>query len=191
MGENVFNVGYFSYPDKNQGETAYHEQERISRLESQLDYSNPKIVQALYNKIIDGKVFKSPEGTLYLIHLQEYLLEHKKELDKPVNMIPVNLSDDKTVLLDKIRRLESERSKAYKTIQVNKRKTDNLVYKIIIAAMALIIISMLAVSLLSGGPTILNYRNEIQNEYSEWEQRLNEKERELNEREKQLDNEEH
>ena len=88
--------------------------------------------------------------------------------------------------LDKIRILELEKSKAYRTLKVKQRKTDNIIYKMIIAFLVMLLVIMFGINIASGGPTILNYRQQIQNEYSEWQKQLEEKEKELNEREKEL-----
>ena len=211
-----FAIGYFSYPTFEQSERARLEREKINKLEAQIDYNNPKVVYSLYCKIISGAVFKSPEGILYLIHLQDYLFENEKYIGQTIPLIPYdinavmqntakdmtdesgnaaasNMTSDEnkdaeeiTALKDKIRRLESERSKAYKELEIKKDKTDKFIYKLIIAALILVILAMFVIGKISGGPTILNYRNEIQNEYSEWQRLLEEKEQELNDREREL-----
>ena len=213
--ENV--VGYFEYSDNKKAHQASAEQEKILKLEKQIDYNNPQLVYSLYNKIIIGDVFHTLEGVLYLVHLQEYLMEHEREISGGIMSIPADdfieiienntsetsanaassapafegktqeqYEEERMAMLDKIRALELERSKMYKTMKIKQKKTDNLIYKIVIAALVLLVIIMLGIGIASGGPTILNYREQIQNEYSEWEQKLIEKEKELNERESNL-----
>ena len=205
-------IGYFSYSDRHLAEMAQKEREKISKLEKQLDYNNPIVVYNLYLKIIEGNILKTPEGMLYLIHLQDFLDSKEDLLPSKVPTIPIeyfqnsfegkNLkqlntkeSQENNVeelqativkLKDKVRALESEQSKAYKNLKIQTKKTDNFIYKCVIAGMAIIIIVMLVISMLSDSPTIVNYRNTIQNEYSEWEEQLKSKENELNERERIL-----
>lgn len=52
--------------------------------------------------------------------------------------------------------------------------------------MAIVIVFMIIISSLSSSPTILNYKQKIENEYADWEQKLSDKEKELNQRERQL-----
>ncbi len=218
-------VGYFEYSDDEKAMEALKEQDKIMKLEGQVDYDNPKLVYMLYNKMIDSKVFHTPEGILYLVHLQDYLNE-QESLNKD-NIVPIKVDEflqgtapaqavektetvnktentkdaenktsdgddpfeaERIKYLDKIRMLELEKSKAYRTLKVKQRKTDNFIYKMIIAFLVVLLIIMFGINIASGGPTILNYRQEIQNEYSEWQQQLEDKEKELNEREKELKN---
>lgn len=201
-------VGYFEYDTEEMADTAITEQERIRRLEKQVDYNNPKLVYAIYNKILESNLFKTPEGILYMVHLQDYLYSKEDKINGPILPISYhgsnslqhisdnnNDSQDKTPedfeleiakLKDKIRNLESDKSKAYRNLKIKNKKTDALIYKIIIAALVIVVIAMLIISSLSNSPNIINYRNEIQNEYSDWEQQLREKENELNAREREL-----
>ena len=212
-------VGYFEYSDDEKAMEALKEQDKIMKLEGQVDYENPKLVYMLYNKMIDSKVFHTPEGILYLVHLQDYLNEQQdlykdnispirvdeflqgvKEVSvkSPENTETVNetvkptadgddpFEEERMKYLDKIRILELEKSKAYRTLKVKQRKTDNIIYKMIIAFLVVLLVIMFGINIASGGPTILNYRQQIQNEYSEWQKQLEDKEKELNEREKEL-----
>ena len=216
-------VGYFEYSDDEKAMEALKEQDKIMKLEGQVDYENPKLVYMLYNKMIDSKVFHTPEGILYLVHLQDYLNEQQdlyKDNISPIKVDeflqgvkevpiktpektetinePVNgtekpdadgddpFEEERMKYLDKIRILELEKSKAYRTLKVKQRKTDNIIYKMIIAFLVMLLVIMFGINIASGGPTILNYRQQIQNEYSEWQKQLEEKEKELNEREKEL-----
>lgn len=192
-------VGYFGYKNMSEADKARAEQERIVKLENQINYDNPKMVYTLYNKILAGDYFHTPEGLLYLVHLQDYLYSKESQIPGPIAPIPSDYTRDKSKksneqleeervkLLDKVRSLESDKSKAYKNIKIKQKKTDNIVYKIIIAGMAIIIVGMLVIAGASSSPNIINYRNQIQDEYSDWEKQLLEREKELREREKSLE----
>ena len=205
-------VGYFKYDDISICNKATSEQERITKLEKQINYDNPRLVYALYCKIVEGDYFATPEGILYMVHLQDYLYMHEDECPGPILPIPYHpgkysasdepvpdmtitpsdkteaeYEEEKARLLSKIRELETAKSKAYKNLKIKNKKTDSFIYKMIIVAMAIVIIAMIIISAASDSPTILNYRNEIQNEYADWEQKLTEKEKQLNERERELD----
>lgn len=194
-----FVAGYFKYNTLLEADKARKEQDKILKLEKQINYDNPRQVYALYLKILSGDFFHTQEGMLYLVHLQDYLYSKEKQIPGPIPPIPSDylvdkskksaeqLEKEKASLLGKVRELESDKSKAYKNIRIRQKKTDNMIYKIAITALIILVIVMIIISAASSSPNILNYRNQIQNEYSDWEQKLNDKEKELREREKELD----
>lgn len=142
--EDMVSIGYFSYSDKDMIELTLKEKEKIAKLEKQLDYNNPLIVYNLYLKIIEGGILKSPEGMLYLIHLQDYLDSKSDVLPHSVPTIPTEYfmkafgssksdqcDDEETQatirkLKDKVRTLESEQSKAYKNLKIKTKKLITL-----------------------------------------------------------------
>lgn len=195
--EDKLNVGYFKYKNSNEADKARAEQERIMKLEKQIDYDNPRMVHTLYNKIIAGDYFHTPEGLLYLVHLQDYLYSKEGKLEGPIAPIPSDytrekdkksveqLEEERAKLLNKVRSLESDKSKGYRNLKIKQRRTDNLVYKIVIIGLIIIIAAMLIIAGASSSPNIINYRNKIQNEYSEWEKQLEDREKALRDREQQ------
>lgn len=207
-------AGSFSYIHEEDSVKASKEQNKIMKLESQLDYSNPVIVYSLYCKIIEKNILETLEGVTYLIHLQNYLFDHESELPGPIPYIPASIViKENTVISNPVSNTEVENTsennkeneaddsavserlkrseeilKRQKEQLVKKNKTDLFVYKIIIAFLVALILIMLFITIRSDSPNIINYRNVIQNEYADWEEKLNEKEKELNIREKELDN---
>lgn len=193
-------VGYFIYNNRSEADKAKAEQERIMKLEKQIDYDNPKMVHTLYNKIVAGDYFHTPEGLLYLVHLQDYLYSKEGIMTEPIAPIPGDytkeknkktvdqLEEERTKLLDKVRSLESDKSKGYRNLKIRQRRTDNLVYKIVILGLIIVVVVMFIIAGASSSPNIINYRNKIQNEYSEWEKQLNDREKEIRAREQALDN---
>ncbi len=197
--EDKLTVGYFKYRNVAEADKAKAEQDRIMKLEKQIDYDNPKMVHTLYNKIIAGDYFHTPEGLLYLVHLQDYLYSKEGKLDGPIASIPSDytreknkksveeLEEERIRLLDRVRSLESDKSKGYRNLKIRQRRTDNLVYKIVIAGLIIIIVIMLVIAGASSSPNIINYRNKIQDEYSEWEKQLEDREKEVRAREQAVD----
>lgn len=86
-----YSVGNFSYASKERAEEAVKEQQRIEKLESQMDYNKPQLVYTLYRKVLEGGVFTTPQGILYLVHLQDYLVSVRKQLGGDIPMIPEDL----------------------------------------------------------------------------------------------------
>lgn len=197
--EAALSVGYFKYKSSDDADMARKEQDKIMKLEKQINYDNPRQVYALYLKILSGDFFHTYEGLLYIIHLQDYLYSKEKYIPGPIPPIPSDylrdkskktveeLEQERVTLLGKVRDLESDKSKAFRNIRIRRKKTDNIIYKMVIAALVILVIVMLIISAASNSPNIINYRNQIQNEYSDWEQKLNEKERELRQKEKELE----
>lgn len=193
-------IGYFSYENREMAYMAERERDKISKLEKQLNYSNPSVVYNLYNKIIEGHIFHTPEGMMYLLHLQDYLDSKEGELPGPVMPVPseqfiglyngdgeAETEEEIARLKGKVRELETLRNHAFKNMDIKRKKTEGAIYKLIIAALVLVIIVMFVITALSDSPNIVNYRYTIQNEYAEWEQKLKDKEDELNQREKALE----
>ncbi|MCR4585211.1 MAG: hypothetical protein K5686_05745 [Lachnospiraceae bacterium] len=161
--------GYYSYPDEDAAGEAANELEKIRRLEAQIDYNKPKVVYALYNKMLLGEVFSTPEGFAYLLHLRQYLEDHVYDIGEAVPGIPVEM-----FIHEKIQEVPAGEEK-----NPNRRKKkdqDTLSYKIIITALALLVIAMLVITALSDSPTILNYEKKLQDRYASWEMELAERE---------------
>ena len=192
MAEKVENnrieQGFYSYPDTSAAERAAAEVERIRRLEEQIDYSKPKVVHLLYDRINDSNVFATPEGFAYLLHLREFLEENSSELDHEIKGIPSEILTKKmnvpvpevseeTAHKDnrRIKKLRSERDRYRNCFQIS---------RIVAVALGVAVIVMFIIALNSSSPNILNYERTIQDKYATWENILNERERAVTEREK-------
>ena len=192
MAEKVENnrieQGFYSYPDTSAAERAAAEVERIRRLEEQIDYSKPKVVHLLYDRINDSNVFATPEGFAYLLHLREFLEENSSELDHEIKGIPSEILTKKmnvpvpevseeTAHKDnkRIKKLRSERDRYRNWFQIS---------RIVAVALGVAVIVMFIIALNSSSPNILNYERTIQDKYATWENILNERERAVTEREK-------
>lgn len=170
--------GYYSYPDEDAAGEAANELEKIRRLEAQIDYNKPKVVYALYNKMLLGEVFSTPEGFAYLLHLRQYLEDHVFDIGEAIPGIPVEM-----FIHEKIQEVPVPDRKETGR---RKRNEDTLSYKIIIGALALLVIAMLVITALSDSPTILNYEKKLQDRYASWEMELSEREAAIRERELEL-----
>lgn len=192
MAEKVENnrieQGFYSYPDTSAADRAAAEVERIRRLEDQIDYSKPKVVHLLYDRINDSNVFATPEGFAYLLHLREFLEENASELDHEIKGIPSEILTKKmsapatevteeTVHRDngKIKKIRRERDR-YKNLF--------FISRIVAVALGIAVIVMFIIALNSSAPNILNYERALQDKYATWENTLNERERAVAEREK-------
>lgn len=176
-------IGNFSYQDKEEATRAITEQERIKRLEQQIDYNKPQVVYALYSKMLQNEIFKTPEGMLYLVHLQNYLYENEKHINGVIPLIPASSFTGEFGKEEKQEKREEERRRRREERRKAEAEEKLLIYKIVIGFLAAAVVGMLIIAGLSDSPNILNYRQKIQDEYVEWEQELREWEEELEERE--------
>lgn len=179
-------VGAFLYTDADRADRAVKEQQRIEKLTSQVDYSKPKVVYALYLKILEGGVFETPEGISYLVKLNEYLTSQQMAIGKEIPPIPEELLCREVIVEKSV--VVPGKKKRELTIwkRIKENREDPAIYKMIIAFLIVGIIVMLVLTGLSDSPNILNYKKKIQNEYSEWATQLEQKEAELNARERKL-----
>ncbi len=183
-----FIVGAFSYEDEKRADQAVKEQYRIEKLKAQVDYTKPKVVYALYQKILEGGVFETPEGIGYLLKLNEYLNSKQIAIGKEIPPIPESMLIHREMVSVPVEVPKKKKREFVLWKRIKENKEDPAIYKIIIAFLLVAIIIMLVLTGMSNSPTILNYKKQIQNEYSSWQQQLEEKERELIQRERQIQN---
>ena len=171
--------GYYSYPDEDAAGEAAGELEKIRRLEAQIDYNKPRVVYALYNKMLLGEVFSTPEGFAYLLHIRQYLEEHVYEIGEAVPGIPVEMFMKETVT-------EVPVPEKKETKNNKKKEPDIMSYRIVIVALIVLVAAMLIITALSDSPTILNYEKKLQDRYAAWEMELSEREDAVRARELEL-----
>ncbi len=188
---NRIEQGFYSYPDTSAADRAAAEVERISRLEEQIDYSKPKVVHLLYDRINDSNVFATPEGFAYLLHLREFLEENSSELDHEIKGIPSEILTKKVnVVAPEAPEVTEETvhrdNGKIKKIRRERDRYKNLFFisRIVAVALGIAVIVMFIIALNSSAPNILNYERAIQDKYAAWENTLNERERAVAEREK-------
>ena len=174
--------GNFTYPDYATAELGRIEQEKIVRLESQINYDKPKVVFALYKKALDNHVFQTPEGFAFLYKLRTYLSAHQNEIGEEIPGIPAGLlmSEDKKALA------ETEALLAKTQTARDKYRSRFQLMGIVIGFLAVALIAMLFMAGMSDSPNILNYEKALQNRYADWQEELSERESAIREREREL-----
>lgn len=213
--ESRYGVGNFSYANKERAQTARREQEIINQLEAQIDYKQPEKVYGVYRKLLEHRMLHTPQGVLYLVHLQNYLFDHKEMLSGDIPLVPEELmlesgqemNPKESGNAEKARNSEEARnlkepgnSKETKYTKENRNTKKTKILKgqsemstaqrserIVIVFLVIMIVAMFIINSMNDSPTILNYRKQIQNEYSQWQMQLEDKEQELREREAYLD----
>lgn len=176
-------VGGFQFGTQKDAELAENEQLRIERLEEKLEYDNPHMVNAVYKKAVENRVFKTPVGYEFLKRLQTVLREDPDMEEVPD--IPVqgvySLRESTNPAVEKVK-ASRKKVKEKPKEEFFSRKTSILVN---IGLLVLVII-MFVISSTGSNPTVLNYEKTIQNRYSEWEKELSDREQVIRDKEREL-----
>ena len=136
---------------------------------------------AVYDQLLDKKVFQTPVGWEYLKYMQDELegLGISEEEIRPIPMYMTFAHEEVT---------EEERPVRQRIRPSRKNKTENK-YRISLLVnvfLAVLVIAMFVITLKSDNPNILNYKQAVLNQYATWDQELNEREKIVREKEKML-----
>lgn len=138
---------------------------------------------ALYDKLLDEKVFRTPVGWEYLRQLQEEILRSGISPEQ-VRPIPVYASFTYRVQEDIEKEADRQMTvRAERKARRDKRLRLSLCANVLLAVLVAV---MFLIALRSDNPNILNYRKVLTNQFSAWEQELTERENELRRKEQEL-----
>ena len=158
---------------------AQAELKKAEFFESRLAGRNAHNVLAVYNKILDEKIFVSPAGWEYLRKLQAQLKEMGVE-DEKIRPVPLFVTfaheEEKPVARERIipkKKKDTARSALRVSVLIN-------------IALAILVGVMFSIAITSDNPNIINYRNAVLDEYASWEQELTEREKEVRRKEIEL-----
>ena len=184
--EERFELGAFSYADKVMADDAERELKRIQKLEQQIDYSKPKVVHLLYDKMINASSLRTPEGLIYMSEMYGFLREHSTELDHELRGIPVEMFSGITRTReaeggDDLKLTEENFNKLKRSLKRERQESKSkiLSHRIVIAFLAAAIVVMFIIAFKSDTPNILNYETALQNKYAAWDAELTQREAEL------------
>jgi len=183
--EDLIVNGYFfgSYDDANRAKkelknSEYLEERTVGMSASQL--------LAVYDKVLDEKMFQTPVGWDYLKYLREKIIEggvSETEL-RPIPLyINLGTGNDKRdyshIAKMKINPEKSPMQKLRDFVRVS-------VFLNVI--LLVLVIIMFLITIYSSSPNIINYKTAITNQYSQWEENLKAREEALREKEANLEN---
>lgn len=177
-------AGGFLFLNGDDAKLAEKERKQIDYIESRMDYSNPEKVLSIYSKLIEEQTFKTPNGTIYLKYVQNFLI-NKTNIDRTrIYAIPVYDPCDKTYQEKEtvIKKRATELKKKEEA-----KKADK--YKISLAINIILVIGILImfwVASVSDVPNIINYKRALEDNYATWEEELTEREQIIREKEKEL-----
>ena len=136
---------------------------------------------AVYDQLLDKKVFQTPVGWEYLKYMQDEL-EGLGIPEEEIRPIPMYM----TFAHEQV--AEEERPVRQRIHPSRKNKTENK-YRISLLVnmfLAVLVIAMFVITIKSDNPNILNYKQTVLNQYATWDQELNEREKAIREKEKML-----
>ncbi|MCM1135341.1 MAG: hypothetical protein NC400_07160 [Clostridium sp.] len=159
-------------------ERAQTEKKKADYFASRLADKSAQNILAVYNRILDEKVFVTPTGWEYLKKLQEQLRSMGVEEEK-IRQIPLFVTFVH----------EEEKVVRQRVIPKKKRDTARDAFRIsalINIVLAIMVGVMFFIAVKSDNPNIINYRNRIVSEYATWEQELTEREKAVKKKEAEL-----
>ncbi|MBQ9141897.1 MAG: hypothetical protein IJX63_08930 [Lachnospiraceae bacterium] len=159
------------------------ERKQVEYLEKHLDYKNAEQVLSVYQKLIEERTFKTPVGTIYLKHLQNYLLNKAYIAKERVTAIPVDEPCDRAGRAPR-EKLQSVRVAAKR--RQEQQATNHKISVILNFVLIAVILVMFWMTMQSETPNMVNYRVALENKYATWEQELTEREQEVRAKELEL-----
>ncbi|MDR2546414.1 MAG: hypothetical protein LBC96_02750 [Lachnospiraceae bacterium] len=179
--------GYiFSTPED--ADLARQEAKKIEYLDHKMNYQQPENILAVYNKVLENKMLKTPLGHDYLRRMQVAMLKGgiAPERITPIPIIHSYTPKVSGEITEGIARQRIER-------QLKKEKTESAKLTIrlrtaVLASLflAVLVIAMFYITIQSDNPNILNYENALLNKYAGWEQELWQREMDIRTREREI-----
>ncbi len=178
----VHGVKYASVHDAT---AAGEELKKIAYIEERMNYNNPEEVLAIYNKMIENKLFVTPSGYEFLFRIRDILKQYP-EIDND-RIYPVITESLFTQRARNEARASLRPAASHDTREELKKTKNGFRTSVIINIFLVgLVIALFVIALNSDNPNILNYKTVLENRYAEWEENLSEREAQLKEREKQL-----
>lgn len=183
--EKQYTVGGYTFTDKKAADAAKEEFQAINKMSSKINTKDARQVYALYNSIIDKKLFSTMVGLNYLKELQQFLYIRKEIPNNRIRPIPIN-NDVQSVLEGKREIIENQSEIRILKRERNMYKSRFTTSVIINLALVVVIIAMIIITLTSKNPNIINYETKLQDKYSAWQEQLQSEEASLKAREAQI-----
>ena len=172
----------FQFGTEQDAKLAKSEKSKVQRLENRMDYNNPEIIHAVYQKAVDNRVFKTPVGYEFLKKLQ-CLLKEISDSENKIADIPVqgvySLRESTNPAVERVKASQKKPKPTRKEISLGASIFANVVLLVLVAL-------MFYISMTGSKPTVLNYKRAVQNEYAQWEQELSQRESVIREKEREL-----
>lgn len=181
---NSFYVNGYRFESEKDTEEARLELRKINFFSEKLAGRNARSMLAVYDKLLDEKIFSTPVGWEYLRNLQMELSQSGID-DNLIRPIPLyhNFShkeekaENVTFVKQRIKPAQRENDKRKKQFKMS------VMLNILLGIM---VIAMFAITINSNNPNILNYKQALENRYASWEQELSDREEIVRQKEAKL-----
>lgn len=182
MEKDEFLVGGYHFNSLTDARLAEEEIKKAEYFEERAAGRSTQNLLAVYDKILDEKIFKTPVGWEYLKKMQEEL-RLSGVPEENIRAIPMYSSfnhrtGDEIDAYSVKQRIKPAKPKK----EINKFQVSVIINILLL----LLVIAMFWVALQSKNPNILNYKQAITNQYAEWDQELTEREKVIREKEREL-----
>lgn len=149
---------------------------------SKLQGKNAESMLAVYDKVLDEKMFETPVGWEYLKRLQRELRRSgvPESQIRPIPLYVTFCHKESRETAEPVR----DRIRPSTKVSADRRKLQTSV--IVNILLVILVVAMFCITLNSNNPNILNYKHKILNEYASWEQDLTERENAIREKESSL-----
>ena len=178
--EAEYTVNGFRFGSKDDVEIAQQELSAIQYIDKKIENRSAETILSVYQATLEKRMFRTPIGYAYLHDLQKRML-HAGIAREDIPGVPLyqvynnNYKDE----IKPVRVVKRKQKKDKTKQQLQNSIIANVVFVILVLALFII-------SFTGNNPTILNYRQKVENEYSQWEQELDEREQNIREKEKAL-----
>ena len=178
-------VNGVKYSSPHDAAAAKEEIKKIEYIKSRMNFNNPTEVFAIYDKMIDNRLFVTPSGFEFLFEIRRFLEESPAIDNETIRAIQT----DSLFTQRAKNEARAENRRAPEPDLKKELKNTRSGYRtsvIINIFLVLLVIAMFAIALNSDNPNILNYKNAVENEYAGWEEELTERENAVRQKEKEL-----
>lgn len=180
-----FTVGGYYFDSLTDAQIAEEERKKAEYFEERLSGRTAQNILAIYDKVLDEKVFVTPIGWEYLKYLQSRLRE---EGIPPERIRPIPLYH--TFSFEHASGKEHRGiAKEYIRPSVKKQRTQKAKLRISVIAnviLVFLVVAMFIITMKGENVNAINYRSAIINEYASWEKELTERENAVREKEAEL-----
>lgn len=180
-------VGGYVFGSVDDAREAEREIRNLKYLDERVETMSAPQLKAVYNKMLDDKVFKTPVGWEYLKYLKERLISEGVE-DEEIRPIPLYVTftskskEHKDYShIAKMRIIPAGADIAGTRLKLKRSVVANVI-------LIILVIFMFIIALTGSSPNIVNYKTAITNQYAKWEQELTERENAIKEKEAMYEN---
>lgn len=178
--DNLMVRGY-RFGSQKDAQIAEEEIRKAEYFESRMVDKSGRKLLAVYDQIIDKKVFQTPIGWEYLKGMQKELQEQgiPKEEIRPIPLYLTFVHEERGQREPSVRQ------------RIRPSRRNDILHKYRTALflnvlLGILVVAMFAITLNSDNPNIVNYKKAIINQYATWEQELLERESWVRKKEQNL-----